>query len=776
MTNPWKWKKIFSDEFKGFITIGRKDGSTLGSKATIEGINNVGSGENSHAEGQDVTASGKNSHAEGLGTIAAGANQHVFGKYNVSDTTNIEIVGGGTDATRANIRTLDVNGNEQISGDFTPMVNNSKDLGSTNKKWANIYATTIVSPTLSAPVINNATITGASIDATTTAPTAAPGTKTQQLATTEFVMQAFSHTDALLFKGIIDIDHALPTNNYSAGWTYKVTMNGTYADKVCEIGDMLIAINDGPTTGDAVINADWTVVQANIDGAVVGPNVATDNTVPLFDGTTGKLIKNSGKAIDTIPTNDSGNLITSGGVKTQLDLKAPLNDAALTGTPTAPTANVGTATNQIATTAFVKNALDVSPSLEGTPTAPTPAIGTDSTQIATTAFVYDVLESSPALSGTPTAPTAADATNTTQIATTAFVMNQLSDANPADISTAATPGTSTYISRADHVHAIALATGDNNGEIKIAGQNVAVKGLGTAAYATIDNYIPKSTFNSAYSIMYADSDNTPTILAANTANNKQFLSMTGNGTAGAAPVWAQLTASDITSGTLDANLLPTSGVTADDYGDNVGSTLDFGDNINIPYFSVDNTGRITNAGASTFTLPKIEIELTDLDEITQSGWYKINQLDGLVIGNDPTSEYPPIAEDGVIRADVFDDENMVLTFSGSSSLRRVKSNDIWGDWEWENPPMVANTEYQTTERYLGNLVYKQLFQDTILEGLSNEVVGSIPVGKVIIEYYALDATNLVVNPPEITINGNDIIADTTSKSAGTLYNILVKYI
>lgn len=776
MTNPWKWKKIFSDEFKGFITIGRKDGSTLGSKATIEGVNNVGSGENSHAEGQDVIASGKNSHAEGLGTIAAGANQHVFGKYNVSDSTNIEIVGGGTDITRANIRTLDVNGNEEIAGNFTPMVNNSKDLGSSSKKWANIYATTIVSPTLSTPIINNATITGASIDAATTAPTAAPGTKTQQLATTEFVMQAFSHTDALLFKGIIDIDHALPTNNYSAGWTYKVTMNGTYADKVCEIGDMLIAINDGPTTGDVVINADWTVVQANIDGAVVGPNVATDNTVPLFDGTTGKLIKNSGKAIDTTPTNDSGNLITSGGVKTQLDLKAPLNNAALTGTPTAPTANVGTATNQLATTAFVKNTLDVSPSLEGTPTAPTPAVGTDSTQIATTAFVYDVLESSPALSGTPTAPTAADATNTTQIATTAFVMNQLSDANPADIATAATPGTSTYISRADHVHAIALATGDNNGEIKIAGQNVAVKGLGTAAYATIANYIPKSTFNSAYSIMYADSDNTPTILAANTANNKQFLSMTGNGTAGAAPAWAQLTAADITSGTLNANLLPTSGVTADDYGDNIDSTLDFGDNINIPYFSVDNTGRITNAGISTFTLPKIEIELTDLDEITQSGWYKINQTDGLVIGLNPTSEYPPIAEDGVIRADVFDNENMVLTFSGSSSLRRVKSNDVWGDWEWENPPMTANIEYQTTERYLGQAVYKKLFSISVPEDSVDLIVAQIDSLKTILNFSILRTSDNQINPTEIELSGNDFIANTSSGVGNITYNILVQYI
>jgi Collagen triple helix repeat (20 copies) len=54
-----------------------------------------------------------------------------------------------------------------------------------------------------------------------------------------------------------------------------------------------------------------------------------------------------------------------------------------TGIPTAPTAASGTATAQLATTAFVSN----SPIFSGVPRAPTPATGTNSTQIATTAFV-----------------------------------------------------------------------------------------------------------------------------------------------------------------------------------------------------------------------------------------------------------------------------------------------------------------------------------------------------------------------------------------------------
>jgi hypothetical protein len=54
-----------------------------------------------------------------------------------------------------------------------------------------------------------------------------------------------------------------------------------------------------------------------------------------------------------------------------------------TGIPAAPTAASGTATTQLATTAFVSN----SPIFSGTPRAPTAALGTNTTQIASTAFV-----------------------------------------------------------------------------------------------------------------------------------------------------------------------------------------------------------------------------------------------------------------------------------------------------------------------------------------------------------------------------------------------------
>ena len=105
-------------------------------------------------------------------------------------------------------------------------------------------------------------------------------------------------------------------------------------------------------------------------GDVTGPASATDNGVALYNGTTGKIIKD-GPAISTLAT---------------------LASPAFTGTPTAPTAAPGTNTTQIATTAYADaiaalKANLASPTFTGTPAAPTAAAGTNTTQIATTAFV-----------------------------------------------------------------------------------------------------------------------------------------------------------------------------------------------------------------------------------------------------------------------------------------------------------------------------------------------------------------------------------------------------
>lgn len=95
--------------------------------------------------------------------------------------------------------------------------------------------------------------------------------------------------DALVFKGIIDEKHPLPTTDYEVGHTYRVNAAGTYAGQKCEQGDLIICIADASSTS----TPHWTVAQTNIDGAVIGPNTSTANAVPTFVNETGKVIKNN---------------------------------------------------------------------------------------------------------------------------------------------------------------------------------------------------------------------------------------------------------------------------------------------------------------------------------------------------------------------------------------------------------------------------------------------------------------------------------------------------
>jgi len=94
--------------------------------------------------------------------------------------------------------------------------------------------------------------------------------------------------------------------------------------------------------------------------------------------------------------------------------KANIASPALTGTPTAPTANISaTPSTQIATTAYVNNFVTTaiaasfvtddtkaniaSPNFTGVPTANTASYGTNSRQLATTAFVYNAVSAIPAV-------------------------------------------------------------------------------------------------------------------------------------------------------------------------------------------------------------------------------------------------------------------------------------------------------------------------------------------------------------------------------------------
>ncbi|HAK3592305.1 TPA: phage tail protein [Salmonella enterica] len=110
---------------------------------------------------------------------------------------------------------------------------------------------------------------------------------------------------------------------------------------------------------------------------------------------------------------------------------APKESPTFTGTPKAPTPAAGNNTTQVATTAFVQEALTAlingAPATLDTLKEIAVAINNDpkfSTTI-NNALALKAPLSSPALTGTPTAPTAAQSVNNTQIATTAFVKSAI---------------------------------------------------------------------------------------------------------------------------------------------------------------------------------------------------------------------------------------------------------------------------------------------------------------------------------------------------------------
>ena len=286
------------------------------------------------------------------------------------------------------------------------------------------------------------------------APTAVVGTSTTQLATTAFVQAALGTVAA-----------GVTSFNTRTGAVTLQTADVTGVGGALLASPALSGTPTAPTAAPATNNTQLATT-AYVTTAIA----ALPAPVTSFNGRVGAI------------TFQASDISAAGG--------ALLASPNFTGTPTAPTQAPGTSNTDIATTAFVANAVagstagvtsfntrtgavtlttaDVtgaggavlaSPAFTGVPTAPTATAGTNSTQLATTAFVTAALAASPggvtsfngrtgaitlqgsdvsaaggallaspAFTGTPTSPTPVPGTNNTDIATTAFVANAISTA------------------------------------------------------------------------------------------------------------------------------------------------------------------------------------------------------------------------------------------------------------------------------------------------------------------------------------------------------------
>ena len=126
--------------------------------------------------------------------------------------------------------------------------------------------------------------------------------------------------------GIVDgADNLLPSTGYKAGQMWRVAAAGTYAGAACEVGDLILCLKDY-AEGSAG-NTDFMVVQANIDGAVTGADSSTDGHIVVFNGSTGKVIKDSNVTIASL--NDAIAKAHEHTNKTQLDTYTKTQDELL---------------------------------------------------------------------------------------------------------------------------------------------------------------------------------------------------------------------------------------------------------------------------------------------------------------------------------------------------------------------------------------------------------------------------------------------------------------
>ena len=187
-----------------------------------------------------------------------------------------------------------------------------------------------------------------------TAPTAAPGTNSTQIATTAYV------SNSPQFVGVPTAPTAAPGTNSTQIATTAYVSNSP------EFSGTPLAPTAAPGTSTTQIATTEFVTSS-----------------PQFAG------------VPTAPTAALGTNTTQ--LATTAFVQNIRNNTVLTGIPVAPTAAPGTNTTQLATTGFVQGEKD-SPVFTGVPLAPTASLSTSNTQIATTRFVTDYANALPTMS------------------------------------------------------------------------------------------------------------------------------------------------------------------------------------------------------------------------------------------------------------------------------------------------------------------------------------------------------------------------------------------
>lgn len=94
----------------------------------------------------------------------------------------------------------------------------------------------------------------------------------------------------MAYKGAwSQVPGTIPLASIKAGWTFTYDSGSALTGHTLEAGDQITAKVDNPSL---TVAANWTVVQANISGAVTSIETSvTDSQLAIYSGATGKILK-----------------------------------------------------------------------------------------------------------------------------------------------------------------------------------------------------------------------------------------------------------------------------------------------------------------------------------------------------------------------------------------------------------------------------------------------------------------------------------------------------
>ena len=172
-------------------------------------------------------------------------------------------------------------------------------------------------------------------------------------------------------------------------------------------------------------------------------------------------------------------------------------------------------------------------------------------------------------------------------------------------------------------------------------------------------------------------------------------------------------------------------------------------------------------------MPWTSSTVNDFNNITRNGWYKIYSLSTMshapVITDSETADF----SQSVPALFVVSGQRCIQTlyfgnYYGTSNNRLYKltrtssrfddTTVTWSDWEWENPPLIAGTEYRTTERFLGKPVYKKLISQAAVSGTNPVTLPANTAAVVSIDGLLTDYGNYLLTAPSFASTvewGND---------------------